>query len=84
MLTAGCFLSVGKNKMYAMTGKFTIQAGRREALVEILLRASKTVSSLPSAAHMLSMRILPTKHAFGSSRFGMIKSLMTCRSRIIR
>ena len=30
--------------MYAMTGKFTIQAGKREALVEILLRASKIVS----------------------------------------
>jgi len=44
MLTAGCFLSVGKNKMYAMTGKLTIQAGKREALVEILLRASNVVS----------------------------------------
>jgi len=30
--------------MYTLTGKFTTQAGKREALVEVLLRASNIVS----------------------------------------
>ena len=33
-----------KNKMYAMTGKLMAQAGKRDALVKILLRASNIVS----------------------------------------
>ena len=33
--------------MYAMTGKLTAQAGKRDALVEILLRASNVVAQLP-------------------------------------
>lgn len=33
--------------MYAMVGKLTAQSGKRESLVEILLRAAKTVSDLP-------------------------------------
>jgi quinol monooxygenase YgiN len=33
--------------MYAMTGKLTAQAGKRTALVEILLRASDVVSHFP-------------------------------------
>jgi quinol monooxygenase YgiN len=33
--------------MYGMTGKLTSQPGKREAFVNILLRASKTVRTLP-------------------------------------
>jgi quinol monooxygenase YgiN len=33
--------------MYAMTGKLTAQAGKRDALTEILLRASSVVAQLP-------------------------------------
>ena len=33
--------------MYAMTGKLTSQSGKRDALVEILLRASNVVAQLP-------------------------------------
>jgi quinol monooxygenase YgiN len=33
--------------MYAMTGKLTAQAGKRNAVVEILLRASGVVAQLP-------------------------------------
>jgi quinol monooxygenase YgiN len=33
--------------MYAMTGKLAAQAGRREALVDILQRAATLVGSLP-------------------------------------
>jgi quinol monooxygenase YgiN len=36
-----------QNKMYAMTGKLTAQAGKRDGLVEILLRASSVVAQLP-------------------------------------
>jgi quinol monooxygenase YgiN len=36
-----------QNKMYAMTGKLTVQSGKRDALVEILLRASSVVAQLP-------------------------------------
>jgi len=36
-----------QNKMYAMTGKLTAQSGKRNALVEILLRASEVVAQLP-------------------------------------
>ncbi len=33
--------------MYAMTGKLAAQAGKRTALVDILLRASSVVAQLP-------------------------------------
>jgi quinol monooxygenase YgiN len=35
-----------QNKMYAMTGKLNAQSGKRNALVEILLRASEVVAQL--------------------------------------
>jgi quinol monooxygenase YgiN len=41
-------LSRHKNlNMYAMTGKLFAQAGKRDALVEILLRAAQLVGQLP-------------------------------------
>jgi len=33
--------------MYAITGKLTAQTGKRDALVDILLRASQVVAQLP-------------------------------------
>jgi quinol monooxygenase YgiN len=42
---------VEEKLMYAMTGKFTAQAGRRNELVNILKRAATLVSQLP-ACHL--------------------------------
>ena len=45
--------------MYAMIGKLTVQAGKRDALVEILLRASGVVAQLPGCcAYILNEDII--------------------------
>jgi hypothetical protein len=58
------FNPMEQNKMYAMTGKFMAQAGKRDALVKILLRASDIVSQFPEChAYIVSEDIADeTRH----------------------
>ena len=67
--------------MYGLYGKLIAQAGKRSEVVEILTRAAVPWADYPAATYMSLTKTLKTQLVSGFMKFGMMKRLMTDRSR---